>query len=366
MGLTVVYYRIHDLEYPRNQRVREHLRSVAGATVRELVRPAPTSRIGRLLAETRSLWKAARGADAIVLSEFALTHAPLVWAVGRLRGATVVIDGFIGLHETAIGDWQTASPRSLKATRFRVQDWLAVRLADLYLIDTEMRAQRIRDAYGRRANVLSLPVGAPEWARWTPPVDPDVPLRILYYGNYIPLHGVDQLLTGLSQIRDRPILVTMVGESEKRPSYIDMVKALGLTDVVTFVDRVSTEELAQLIDAHHVVAGVFGSSTKARTVIANKVWQGIACGRVVITQGADAVREITEIAGDYLIPTTPGSPESIADAFQKLSLSEVRRNPNVSDELESYVRGRFAQLGPRITAARIRRRKRRTEEHVAT
>lgn len=336
-SLRVLQYRVHDLGYPRNARLRGHLRQ-AGHTVTVFRGSAAGPRLLRLARDLVALTRASWQHDVVVLSELRLAHAPYVGLVGRLTRSLVVVDGFVGLHETEVGDWKRVEPRSLRARLYRLQDRLAVRAAHVYLIDTEVRAEGIRRSPGGSL-VLSLPVGAPAWARALPPRAADGVLRLLYYGNYIPLHGLDLVVEALALMHGRrPVQLTLVGDGGTRGAVESRVHERGLDPVCRFVDPVAEDRLAGLIAEADVVLGVFGSSPKARSVIANKVWQGLACRRVVVTSASEALDEIADAAGPLLVTTTPGSARSLADALVALVPGErAAAVPDVDDRLDEVV-----------------------------
>jgi glycosyltransferase involved in cell wall biosynthesis len=358
--LRIIQYGVHDAAYPRNARVRAALRARFGAEVVVLPRSRAASRLRRLRDDVGGLWRASRGADVVMLAEMRVTHAPLVWAVGRLRRAIVVVDGFIGLHETAVEDWGVVRPRSLRARRFAAQDLLAARAGDLVVTDTAVRASALGVRSGRA--VLDLPVGAPDWARPTASPRGAGPLRVLYYGNYIPLHGVDLVVDALAQLAERrDFAATFVGDGIRRTGIERRVAELGLEARITFTGPVPESSLGSLIARHDVVLGVFGSSPKARSVVANKVWQGLACGRTVVTQQSAAVAELGVVAGSLLVPTTPGDAASLAGALARLRVDELRSeahraaHEDVADRLEAFVAQRFDRFARRLATLVARR-----------
>ena len=342
----VLQYRVHDPSYPRNRRLREHLRAEGcDVTVLEASRRGP--RAVRLLRDLAALVRASATHDVVVLSELRLAHAPYVGLVGRLTRSTVVVDGFVGLHETEVGDWGRVAPRSLRARLYRLQDDLAVRAAHVYLVDTEVRARRVAaDPAARRTRVVSLPVGAPDWAVPVPPRPPRGVLEVLWYGNYIPLHGLHLVIEALALTRGRRALhLTLVGDGGTRAATERAVRRLGVGDLCTFRGPVPETQLAALLAASHVSLGIFGSSEKARTVIANKVWQGLASGRVVVTAESPALTEIADAAGPLLVTTRPGSASALADALCSVDpVAAARAVPDVDRRLAEVVRRGWARL----------------------
>jgi glycosyltransferase involved in cell wall biosynthesis len=346
--VRVFQYGVHDASYPRNARVRRYLDSLDGVEVSTALRARSGGRLRRALDDLRALWRGAQRADVVLLSEFRLTHAPLVKAVAAFVGARTVVDGFVGLHETAVGDWGRLAPRSFRARRLALHDRLAVRSADLYLIDTEVRAEAIRRTHPGAA-VLALPVGAPSWAAHRPhpgEVDPTRPVHFLYYGNYIPLHGLDLVVDAFSALDPAvDFRVTFLGDGGMRPRIEARVAEAGWASRATFLDSVREVELAAHIASADVVLGVFGDSEKARTVLANKVWQGLASGRVVVTQAGAALDDLPAEARALTVASKPGDAGSLARALVESTQLRPGNAERVRDRLEQSVSERYAPLG---------------------
>jgi len=310
--MRIVQYGVHDPQYPRNARIRAHLVERIGADVVVLRRPRDGTRVRRAFAEVLRLWRASRDADVVIVSEFRLTHAPVAWLVARLRGAQLVVDHFVGLHETVVEDWNRVPVGSVTARRLRAQDALAARIADVCLTDTAPRADRLGRLHGRP--VLALPVGAPGWAR--PAVRSESAgdtLALLYYGNYLPLHGVGAIVDILTELAPaRRFSATFIGSGAERAAVQAALRARGLIGHCRFVDAVPEAELGAYIGAADIVFGVFGDSRKALDVVPNKVWQGLACGRVTITGDGPAVRALQPVVGDQLVIVDRADPRAAA------------------------------------------------------
>lgn len=346
--VRVFQYGVHDASYPRNARVRRYLDSLDGVEVSMALRARSGGRLRRAFDDFRALWRGAQSADVVLLSEFRLTHAPLVKAVAAFVGARTVIDGFVGLHETAVGDWGRLDPRSVRARRLALHDRLAVRSADLYLIDTEVRAGAIRRTHPGAA-VLALPVGAPSWAAHRPrstEVDGTRPVHFLYYGNYIPLHGLDLVVDAFSAL-DAAVdfRVTFLGDGGMRPRIEARVAETGWASRATFLDSVPEAGLAEHIASADVVLGVFGDSEKARSVLANKVWQGLASGRVVVTQAGAALDDLPAEARALTVASKPGEVASLAGALVASMQIRADGADAVRGSLEATVVERYAVFG---------------------
>lgn len=342
----IVYFRVVDPTYPRNRRIRSFLASRG----HEVTIVPPSVAGNRALRHLRDLYRLARSVrrgDVIVVAEQYVRSVPVAAAVARLRGCRLVVDAFVGIHETAVDDWRVARPGSLRARRFHLQDAVALRVADCVLIDTDVRAAALRRGPGHPKHVITLPVGAPPWARPATATKRSEPLRVLYYGNYIPLHGLDVVLTAMSRTR-QPVILTMLGDGARRPAYEALVDRLGLGARVRFEQPVPEDALAGVIRDHDVVLGVFGGSAKARSVIANKTWQGLACDRTVVTMSSPALDELAPIVGERLVQVDvlTGGPAALAAVLDDLATANpCGRDLDIARRLEEYTQSRFASFG---------------------
>jgi glycosyltransferase involved in cell wall biosynthesis len=339
----VVYVRVEDPEYPRNALLRAALS--ARMPVRTVLRERSGGVAVRYLRDVLSTWRATSGAAVIVVAEFSLPFVPIAWCIARARRARLVVDGFVGRHETVIGDWAPDAVRSPRSAVARSVDRAAVTLADLTLIDTEVRAEQLRAAYRlSESRVLAVGVGAPSWATCAPERirrRRGAPLQVLYYGWYIPLHGVPTIIRALAATT-ADVELTLVGEAAHQGGVSDvreLARRLGVEARCRFVDSaVDTEELARMSTRADVVLGVFGGSVKAAGVVPNKVWQGLAMGRVVVTRQTPALAALSEAVPEgQLVTVPPEAPDALARALDSLARSPRRSFPQTRAVVDEIV-----------------------------
>lgn len=285
--------------------------------------------------------------DVVVLAEFAISYAWVSWLIARMSKACHVVDGFIGMYETHVEDTGSVTAWAPKGIAYRIVDWLAFFLADHYLIDTHARMHDLIEAHPYLSHVRKvhvLPVGAPRWASPLPLPDRKSTTRFLYYGNYIPLHGLDKFFRALSfAASSRPWQATIIGPRAKSQQYERLIEKLGIEDSVQFKDSVPEQELLSYIADHHVIVGIFGDSKKARSVIPNKVWQGLACGRVVLTRETRGLEEIGQLFPNLLVLTPADSASDIVPALEGLLSAAFRELPTEDSRavVDQYVDDHF-------------------------
>ena len=198
-------------------------------------------------------------------------------------------------------------------------------------------ASRAADA-GRR---LRATRGAPEPA-----------LRVVFFGLFTPLQGAPTIGRAIDLLRDEPIEFTMIGHGQ------DLAEARELTRDsarVRWLDWVDSAELPDLVAAHDVSLGIFGTGPKAQRVVPTKVYQGLAAGCAVVTAQTPA----TGTLGDAVVSVPPGDPQALADALRHLALDKesltVARDRARSAAEQFSPEASTADLDARLEAAPNRR-----------
>lgn len=364
---AVAYIYIHSEDYPRNRMIRSQLaaRNISSDTYSvEILRASYPFSISYL----RRLRRILDPYSVVVLSEFQVRYAGAVMLALLGTRTSIVIDGFVGRFETVVGDWGLVRKYSTKGIMYRLVDAVSILAADIFLIDTKVRARRISQTLAakvRRNQVIALPVGLPDWAAGVQLPAPSQPLgtddrepltlNLLYYGNYIPLHGVDRVLRALQAVSPRVSWrLVLIGDGDLRPGMEDLARDLGISGFCNFVDPVPEGELAGWIANSDVVLGIFGGSLKATEVIANKVWQALGCGRVVLTRRSEALSELNFLPPTQLVQVG-NDPGEINVAIERLASCPVPTFPDTSYLLGRYVQAEF-EVFIRAISERLARR----------
>lgn len=332
-------------DYPRNRRLREFLLRDLNIKSEILAVDDEPGYFRKAWGLLRRSLIAPRGSiRLIIVPEFSLKYAALAWVAAKYHRVPLIVDWFVGLYETRVGDW--GGEANFRAKLSILLDRLAIRVASLVLTDTEVRAQMLQNEYGATSLPLAIPVGAPNWARALEKTESNF-LRIIYYGSYQPLHGLELFIDALASINSPSSLrFTLIGSGNTRVKVERLLTERNLIDVCTFIDYVPENQLRHHIANADIVLGIFGESRKASTVIANKVWQGLACNRTVLTRTNPALSELRSQAGDLLVEID--SPVEIADYIdERIAHLTVAGTPDVPDidvHLEAYVRSKYDVL----------------------
>jgi len=335
----ICYFGTYDQQYARNQILINGLRA-NGVTVTEchetLWQDGTWEKIARAKGGWRSpafLWRVLciyarlarrflalpRDYDVIVLGytgQFDIYLARwLAWWVRK----PLVLDVLISVYqETIERGLDRVSP--LTARLLYAVEWLALRLADYLLLDTPEHAKHLGQLYGLSpARFWWVPLGADD--RFYEPLPAparDNRFHVVYYGSFIPLHGVDVIVEAANQLRDQPdIVFDLVGEGQERASAEARVAELGLTNV-TFYGWISKEFIAAEIAKTDVVLGMFGTTRQSTCQLQNKIYEGMAMAKPVITGRVPAITHSVIAHGQHVWMCEPNNPTALADAVLTL------------------------------------------------
>jgi len=335
----LLFFGGYDPAYPRNSIIRKGWEK-CGFPVTECVVD------GRFKVYRRYpalLWRYAKTMDAsriIFVPDFRHKDVPLAWLIARCTGRKIVFDPLVSRYETRVLDREDAARGSVQAWHNRNLDRISMKLPDILLADTRAHARFYADECSRSLDAIHvLPVGYDEDVfHETPLRAAHTPCQVLFYGTYLPLHGVETIIEAASLLREGDVQVVLVGNGQTRAEAER--RAAGVSHGrISFLPPVAAHELHNLIAASDIVLGIFGTTPKARMVVPNKVFQALAVGRPVVTGDTPAVRELFR-NNVHLTMVPPGDAPALARAIESLAHDRAGRE-RLARAGGSYVRAEF-------------------------
>jgi len=242
----------------------------------------------------------------------------ILWPFAKFRGVPLVWDAFLSLYDTVVLDREMVGRYNPLALFLYGLEWLACRAADLVVLDTRAHADYfVRQFHIPPRKVCSVFVGAePDIFSTILPEDvvtrENKPFTVLFYGQFIPLHGIETIIQAAQILEDEAIAWVIIGQGQEDENIRAMLDRQPLS-AVRWISWVKYTELMQWIGKADLCLGIFGDSDKAGRVIPNKVFQIISMGKPLITRDSSAIRELLspEMAGVYLVP--PADPSALAE-----------------------------------------------------
>jgi glycosyltransferase involved in cell wall biosynthesis len=206
------------------------------------------------------------------------------------------------------------NPISVKL--LKIIEHFALRLPEKLIIDTKQYA----DWFYRNYNIpfdkfCLIPTGADDdvfcldqYVEYKPKEK----FIVLYYGTYIPNHGVPYMIEAAKYLGNNPtIIFQFIGEGPEFEVCQNLIKKYNLKNVELY-SWMGQEELKKYIREADVVLGAFGKTPQSLMTIQNKIYEGMAMGKVVITGDSEAVRNIFK-NDEEIIMCSRDNPKDLSD-----------------------------------------------------
>jgi GT2 family glycosyltransferase/glycosyltransferase involved in cell wall biosynthesis len=248
------------------------------------------------LSLTRRWW--ASGGSPVVIVGFNGQLDVLLLRLLTLRyGPRIVYAPLVSVTETLVDDRRRYRAGGSVARIFAWLDRLCCKAADVVVVDTQEHRRYFVERLGvDPSRLVVCHLGADNLV-FRPFLDHPTSAEqgrgteVLYFGQYLPLHGLDVVVDAVGRLAVRDDLrFTFIGTGEERSRIQRLVEATRAK--AEFRDWVPYEDLAARIANADIVLGVFGTSEKARMVVPNKVYEAALVGRAVVTADTAAIREV--------------------------------------------------------------------------
>ncbi len=302
-----------EVSYPRNSSFLRALRQLGTVSAVSADHP---SILHRMIKTTGGIFRApTKNVDLYFVGFFG---QPLVFPARLRWKGPLVLDAFVSTYDTLCFDRQIIKPNSLLGHLALYLDLMSTRLADIVIVDTRSQASyfehmfslpsfKIRVVYMGCDDDLFKPLEIS---------NPKIPI-ILFYGTFLPLHGVDVIIHAANLLRNEQILFQIIGQGQEYNHIRVLAESLNIQNI-EFIPWVSLQKLPEIINQATIcLGGPFGRSDKAKRVITSKTFQCLSAGRPTIVGDTSANRELfTHGENVWMCPT--GDPQALAMSIQML------------------------------------------------
>lgn len=250
----------------------------------------------------------------------------------------LVNDFFISDFDSKIQDRQRYSKYSFMALKYYILDQINFKLSKYILSDTQSHLDYWEIFLGKtKAKTFVLPVLADIkmfYPQQTVKINKGT-LQVLFYGTFIPLQGIDKIIYAIKELEQYThIKFTLIGNGQETNNIIKLMEDLKITDRIEYKNTsISRDELRDEIYKADITLGIFGDSKKASCVIANKVYESLACKKCIITMDSPGIREFFDDKSIYLVENDA---HSIAEAILKLD--------NNRELIQSYAKAGYSRF----------------------
>lgn len=352
--MRVCYFGTYDLNYSRNRILIEglgrngvdvvecHVPLWQGTSDKIAVArygrrwPALLLRALRAYAALLRQFRGVSDCDVLVLGYMGQVDAFPARILANQRQIPLVLDVFMSIS-LITRERRLATPGDALD---RIVSWVehrACRLADMVWLDTPLYAEYFQQRYGFPTSTFRLiPTGADD--RYFYPVastpTKERPFTVSYVGKYVPLHGIPTVIQAAALLRDEGVRFEMIGDGDARPAAVALARELG-ADNVTFAGWVEKTQLARRLAHSDVCLGVFARQRQGMITIPNKLYEGMAMRKPVITGCTLAVEAAFE-SGRHLLLVPLEDPSALADAIRRIRDDAALRSRLAEEGYREY------------------------------
>ncbi len=236
-----------------------------------------------------------------------------------------------------------AAKNPIIANLLHAIEYCAVRLPDILFLDSSEYVRWFADTYHVSTDRFRvLPTGA-DSDRFRPATTLSEPeavsvtedeLHIVYHGTFLATHGVDTIIEAARLLRDHTdIRFTLLGTGPEHDAAAKLADSHGLTNV-EFTGWVDESTLQATLAEADIVMGAVGVTPQSFLSVQNKIYEGLAMAKPVITGDGPAVRQFFE-HGVHLYLCQRADPTALAVAIVRL-------------QMDTRLRRQMAELGHRL------------------
>jgi len=201
-------------------------------------------------------------------------------------------------------------------------EWFVCLWPDLLIANTNIYVEWFQKVYGfTPKRFCLLPTGADTHIFQPLPCVAPKPYRVLYYGSYIPNHGVEIIIKAAQLLRIYPdIHFELIGDGPTKTMCQQLAELYKLPNI-TFISWVTQDKLTHHMACADIILGAFGTTPQSLMTIHNKVYEGLAMKKPVITGYSETIANIFEHQKHiYLVERT--NPLALVTA-----IIELKNNP---------------------------------------
>ncbi len=246
----------------------------------------------------------------------------IFWLVRLITwGKFLVFDELMSPYDAILNEKKSVQSGGLLDFLLYICEKMILHAADLVLTDTEAHRTFLQQLFQlSQDKIVALPVAANE-KLFTPTCQQasaecvsDKPFSILFYGSFLPLHGIEIILQVAFLLRDEPLSFTLIGGSSRDGENLrERVRELGLHNVKHFrwVNFVDLPGLIKNCDLG--LGGPFGNTAQGRRVVTAKTSQFLAMAKAVVVGRTDEGNGFVDKQNALLVPQ--GDAQALAESI---------------------------------------------------
>jgi len=211
----------------------------------------------------------------------------IFWLVRAITsGKVLVFDHMMSPYDSLINERKTIKSGGALAKFVFIYEKNILHNADIILTDTEIHKDFFSELFHiKTEKILAIPVGTDESLFYqkhdVQTSSQAISFEVLFYGTFLPLHGIDVIVKAAAKVSHLPIHFTLIGGGHGN-QYAQLIREQSFGNM-THIEWVDFEKIPELVASADIgLGGPFGDTGQARRVITGKTMQLLAMAKPVI------------------------------------------------------------------------------------
>ncbi|MDD3531279.1 MAG: glycosyltransferase [Candidatus Pacebacteria bacterium] len=343
--MRVCYFGIYDREQGRNRIYRKGL-SENGVEIVECQDATPG--FAKYLRLMRKHTRLKGEYDALIVGYPGHILVPFARCISRKR---IILDACASMYEGVVISRGQYSLWSWRAFLLRLIDRLAVRFADVVLVESEAQKQYFEQHLGAKDKCRVLYHGADDsiYDRdQNAPVAKHTEFTVVFRGKFLPEAGVRHIITAAKLLEDDEVRFVIIGNGFLEREIRAQIARIAPRNLTLIDARLRDDELRREMLSAHASLGQLERHPRLSRTLPFKLFESLALGLPYITADTGPVREIlTDGEQAFFVP--PADPKALAEKIRFL-----KNNPAVAKRVaENGHRLYCERFTPKILGARL-------------
>ena len=273
--------------------------------------------------------KGIRKSDVIYVGYPGHVDVLLAFIIAKLFHKKLVFNPLIIIYTGLTEEQKIVKKESLFAKIVKIAETLIYKSCDLVFADTNYQKEHLNKEFGlSKDKIKVLPIGADDKVYpYAPKVGETQHFNVVYYGLFSPIHGVEFLIKAAKILeKEKSIKFILVGNGNTFEKDFNLAKKLKLKNVV-FEKDMRENDAFNTLRQSDIFLGFLADHPVGKRVVPNKVYQGLALGKTVLTAYSPAIEGMLTHKKDVYLRKADNQ-ESAAQA-----ILDLKNNPKLNSQI---------------------------------
>jgi len=233
----------------------------------------------------------------------------------------------LSIYHTLINDRKKIKPGSIYGRLIHFAEKYVCNHSDMIITESKAQSDYFIKEYDLDGSKFGNLVNSVDESLFEPVPfkNPQKSFNVLFFGGFIPAHGVDTMIEAAKILSDQnDIVFNFLGDGPTKKLNETLANKYQLKNV-KFHGFYNHEKLLPFLKDSDVCLGIFGKSEKAANAIPNKILQILALQKPMITMDSNAIREINLKNGENCILVPISDASSLAESILNLKQDNDKR-----------------------------------------